>query len=201
MERITPQTLNYDNILPLAIESRSNRREFRPVNGQTFTPAGTNHIRIDVNADSMLDALHSYLSVDITNNGGANTYANATSLSTATFPVTAASGLPNPNGTQNYTIRVYNGANDCFTDTVVTLTEKVCTDYGDLQDTSAGTGTGDYQTLGANAGPSHELIAGLFIGASVDDDLDGQPSVNANGDTDDGFSFSCFLIDGNYLHY
>ena len=71
MERVTPQSLNYDNILPLAIESRSNRREFRPVNGQTFTAGGTNHIRIDINADSMLDALHSYLSVDITNTAAA----------------------------------------------------------------------------------------------------------------------------------
>ena len=36
MERVAPSALNYDNILPLAIESRSNRREFTPTNGATF---------------------------------------------------------------------------------------------------------------------------------------------------------------------
>jgi hypothetical protein len=69
MERVAPRQVNYDNILPLAIESRSNRREFLPVNGQTFSNSnGATIIRIDVNADSMLDATHSYLECDITNN-------------------------------------------------------------------------------------------------------------------------------------
>lgn len=68
MERVAPSALNYDNILPLAIESRSNRREFRPNNGATFSNAtGATHIRIDVNADSMLDPLNSYLEVSINN--------------------------------------------------------------------------------------------------------------------------------------
>ena len=68
MERVAPSALNYDNILPLAIESRSNRREFRPNNGATFSNAtGATHIRIDVNADSMLDPLNSYLEVNISN--------------------------------------------------------------------------------------------------------------------------------------
>tara|TARA_R110000822_G_scaffold15855_3_gene54341 strand:+ start:1495 stop:3066 length:1572 start_codon:yes stop_codon:yes gene_type:complete len=74
-ERITPPAMNYDNILPLAIESRSNRREFRPTNGATFSNStGATHIRIDVNADSMLDALNSYLSVDITNEAVATNF-------------------------------------------------------------------------------------------------------------------------------
>ena len=68
MERITPRQLNYDNILPLAIESRSNRREFHPVNGQTFSNSnGATICRIDVNADSMLDATHSYLECRVNN--------------------------------------------------------------------------------------------------------------------------------------
>lgn len=67
-ERVTPPQLNYDNILPLAIESRSNRREFLPVNGQSFSNStGATVVRIDVNADSMLDASHSYLECQITN--------------------------------------------------------------------------------------------------------------------------------------
>ena len=66
--RVTPPQLNYDNILPLAIESRSNRREFLPVNGQSFSNSnGATIIRIDVNADSMLDASHSYLECNIRN--------------------------------------------------------------------------------------------------------------------------------------
>ena len=68
MDRIAPPSLNYDNVLPLAIESRSNRRTFLPVNGQKFSNGtGSTIIRIDVNADSMLDPTHSYLSVDLTN--------------------------------------------------------------------------------------------------------------------------------------
>ena len=75
MERVAPSALNYDNILPLAIESRSNRREFTPTNGATFSNAtGATHIRIDVNADSMLDALNSYLSVDIQQTSGATMF-------------------------------------------------------------------------------------------------------------------------------
>ena len=73
MERVAPAALNYDNILPLAIESRSNRREFRPNNGATFSNAtGATHIRIDVNADSMLDPLNSYLEVSVNNTTGGN---------------------------------------------------------------------------------------------------------------------------------
>ena len=59
-------------------------------------------------------------------NGGANTYTNATDLSGATYPLQFATGQPNPVGTQDYTIRVYNGANDCFSDVIVTMNQKDC---------------------------------------------------------------------------
>ena len=66
--RVAPPQVNYDNVLPLAIEARSNRREFLPVNGQSFSNStGATVCRIDVNADSMLDATHSYLECDIRN--------------------------------------------------------------------------------------------------------------------------------------
>tara|TARA_R110000822_G_scaffold95742_1_gene218538 strand:- start:3133 stop:4542 length:1410 start_codon:yes stop_codon:yes gene_type:complete len=71
MERKAPKEVNYQDILPLALPSSSNRREFMPNNGQTFSPTGTNIIRIDVNADSMLDASHSYLRVKLKNIGTA----------------------------------------------------------------------------------------------------------------------------------
>lgn len=68
MERVAPRQVNYDNVLPLAIESRSNRREFLPVNGQSFSnTTGATICRIDVNADSMLDATHSYLECRLQN--------------------------------------------------------------------------------------------------------------------------------------
>ena len=59
-----PVQLNYADTPPVAIESRPQRRLFFPVNGQTFAPNNTNQIRIDVNADSMLDFSHSYLQFD-----------------------------------------------------------------------------------------------------------------------------------------
>lgn len=55
-------------------------------------------------------------------------------------------------------------------------------DRGDLPDTAAGIGVGNYETLLANNGPSHQIIADLFMGALVDEELDGQPSVGADGD-------------------
>ena len=67
-ERVSPPQVNYDNVLPLAVESRSNRREFLPVNGQVFSNTnGATIVRIDVNADSMLDATHSYLECSLRN--------------------------------------------------------------------------------------------------------------------------------------
>jgi len=74
-ERVHPPQVNYDNVLPLAVESRSNRREFHPVNGQSFSNSnGATIVRIDVNADSMLDASHSYLECDITNDNANTTF-------------------------------------------------------------------------------------------------------------------------------
>jgi hypothetical protein len=75
VDRRAPSQVNYKDILPLAIPSSSNRRQFLPVNGSAFTPTGSNIIRIDVNADSMLDTQHSYLQYTINNNDAANNLA------------------------------------------------------------------------------------------------------------------------------
>lgn len=75
MERVAPSALNYDNILPLAIESRSNRRAFVPTNGSLFTnDTGATIVRIDVNADSMLDCAHSYLTCEVINRAAATNF-------------------------------------------------------------------------------------------------------------------------------
>lgn len=71
VERVVPKELNYDSALPLAIESRNNRRVFLPNNGQNFTSQASNIIRIEINADSMLDTQHSYLQARITLNDAA----------------------------------------------------------------------------------------------------------------------------------
>ena len=61
-----PQSVNYANTLPLAITASQNRRSFYPQNGQAFTDTGSNIIRIDVQADGLLDAQQSYLEFTFT---------------------------------------------------------------------------------------------------------------------------------------
>jgi hypothetical protein len=83
-ERVAPPQVNYDNVLPLAVESRSNRREFLPVNGQVFSNTnGATIVRIDVNADSMLDPTHSYLECVLKNTGAADTFLGVNPFSPA----------------------------------------------------------------------------------------------------------------------
>ena len=51
-------------------------------------------------------------------------YANAMTI--GALPFQFAMGQGNPSGTQDYTIRVFNGASNCFTDVVVTMNEQDC---------------------------------------------------------------------------
>ena len=70
MERVAPSQVNYDDQLPIAISSKSQRREFFPEGGSTYGPNGgsnPNILRIPVNADSMLDVQNSYLKFDFNN--------------------------------------------------------------------------------------------------------------------------------------
>ena len=62
-----PRSVNYTDTLPLAIASTQNRRSFFPQNGQSFTDTGSNIIRIDVNADGLLDTQQSYLEFTLNN--------------------------------------------------------------------------------------------------------------------------------------
>lgn len=55
-------------------------------------------------------------------------------------------------------------------------------DLGDLPDSASGVGPSNYETLRANGGARHRIIAGLQLGASVDQEGDGQPNAAANGD-------------------
>ncbi|WP_313913793.1 GEVED domain-containing protein [Tahibacter sp.] len=59
-------------------------------------------------------------------------------------------------------------------------------DFGDLPDTGAGTGIGNYSTLFADSGASHSIVPNLHMGLGVDSESDGQPNVAANGDDSTG---------------
>ena len=72
MEGALPRSVNYSDTLPLAVASTQNRRSYYPVNGQSFTDTGSNQIRIDVNADGLLDCQQSYLEFTLNNNQANN---------------------------------------------------------------------------------------------------------------------------------
>jgi hypothetical protein len=72
MGPVVPKQLNYSDVLPIAIESWSNKRTFEPINGSKFSPAGTNVIRLNINSDNLVDFTHSYLQVTLTNTSAAN---------------------------------------------------------------------------------------------------------------------------------
>ena len=68
----------------------------------------------------------------------------------------------------------------------IVLTVVQSPDFGDAPDTGAGTGAGNYQTLAANRGPSHTIVAGLQLGANVDGDDGTLQNVTANADDVNG---------------
>ena len=72
MERVLPKTLDYTDVLPLAVESKARRRTFFPVNGANFVSNAANIIRIDLSADALLDTQHSYLRFNLTGPAGNN---------------------------------------------------------------------------------------------------------------------------------
>ena len=73
-------------------------------------------------------------------------------------------------------------------------------DFGDAPDPWAAT-AGEYPTLSANDGARHVLGSGLFLGATVDAETDGQPNASAsgddnNGDDEDGVTFTSVVAPG-----
>ncbi len=55
-------------------------------------------------------------------------------------------------------------------------------DYGDAPDALAGTGAGNYNTVAVDNGPSHTVVAGLRLGATVDGDAGTLQNSAANAD-------------------
>eukprot|EP01051_Picozoa_sp_SAG22_P016833 SAG22_NODE_2468_length_2538_cov_15.117261_1_plen_347_part_10 len=65
---VVPKQLNYaQGVLPVAIESRSNKRTFEPINGNTFAPGNNAICRLNINSDNLCDFTHSYLQAVLTN--------------------------------------------------------------------------------------------------------------------------------------
>ncbi|MBK8285409.1 MAG: DUF11 domain-containing protein [Ahniella sp.] len=70
-------------------------------------------------------------------------------------------------------------------------------DLGDLPDLGAGTTTNDYLTLRSDNGARHLIVDTLRLGATVDQEFDGDPGLDADGDDaagpgnddEDGISF------------
>ena len=64
---VVPKQLNYSDVLPVAIESKSNKRTFEPTNGNTFGPTGNRIIRLNINSDNLCDFTHSFLQATLVN--------------------------------------------------------------------------------------------------------------------------------------
>lgn len=66
-------------------------------------------------------------------------------------------------------------------------------DFGDLPNT--------FGTLLANNGPRHQTGGGLFLGAGVTSEVDGQPSATGNLDADDGVTVPASLSTGSTVQF
>ncbi len=64
--------------------------------------------------------------------------------------------------------------------------DRLLPDFGDAPDAAHGVGKGNYQTTAADGGPSHLIVAGLFLGNSVDGDNGALQNKTANADDVDG---------------
>ena len=67
-----PNQLSFQESLPLAINSRAQRRSFFPDNGETFVSTNNNQIHMRLNADAFLDTAHSYLKFKVKVEGKAD---------------------------------------------------------------------------------------------------------------------------------
>ena len=70
-------------------------------------------------------------------------------------------------------------------------------DYGDAPDATAGTAAGNYNTRAADNGPSHTIVANLFIGSQPDGDDGSLQSATANADDLSGTSDESFTGSGS----
>ena len=132
--------------------------------------------------------------------GGDVDYVNAMTI--GTLPFQFAPGLPNPIVSQDYTIRIFNGASNCFTDIVVTMNTQDCiigcvceenlylndTGFGEVHKFSINPADGVITEIGSPwmsgfsnpHGLGSDLNGNLYIG---DDNTGGIYKVNCHGGT------------------
>ena len=68
-------------------------------------------------------------------------------------------------------------------------------DFGDAPDTGPGTGTGNYNTLSTDNGPSHVTGANVFMGTAPDAEAEAFQSTGADGDDNNGSDDEDGLVD------
>ena len=101
------------------------------------------------------------------------------------LPTSEDSNSDNPGSIHNYP----DGQDDLTMDCGFTFA-----DWGDLPDSGAGTGAGNYNTNSSDNGPYHLLDGSTYLGSCVDSEGDGQPDTEAgnagggSGNGDDGNS-------------
>ncbi len=78
----------------------------------------------------------------------------------------------------------------------ITVVSHTGCDFGDLADTGAGTGAGNYKTLNSDSGAGAAVISGLSLGTQIDAEPDGQPNSTATGDgaDEDGLTVPTFVV-------
>ena len=69
LTRSIPKSINYQDVLPVAVPAVARRKKFYPANGTTFNFTGSNEIRVEIGSpNTMLDAQHSYIEFFVQNN-------------------------------------------------------------------------------------------------------------------------------------
>lgn len=98
--------------------------------------------------------------------------------------------------------QVYPGGDGSHQVTLTSAGPVTGVDFGNQYGFDFGDAPAPYPTLLANDGPSHGLINGFHMGASVDSELDGIPQslalgddANTNGDDEDGIFFTDIFAD------
>lgn len=109
---------------------------------------------------------------------GAGTYGYAITVppQAAPGPTYARFRFTTQQTTMSYTGLVTDGEVE---DYQVVIEEEAALDYGDAMDSVS---TPMYPTLQIHNGARHAIVPGVFMGARVDAEPDGQPTVNADGD-------------------
>ena len=121
---------------------------------------------------------------------GNTAYGGATDATGLPFPISVTSGLANPTGSQDYTIRVFNGASNCFTDITVTMNVQNCnftcdcTDMIYLNETGAGGAVHKFSV--ASDGTLTEIGNPWFDNTAAGETLD---SPHGLGIDDTGFLY------------